>query len=149
MTILTASTQTKTEEFDKMRKSFYQSIYHMPFSEYEIIKLADKYKYYYKYVAIRSQSGKFEVGKKIIHRSRIYYVSDSKYPHYDVGEEIDGIFATAIYTNSIFVGKDMMKKQFKYSQFGYAAILVADKGHYGNNKTEVVLQDAVAVEIIR
>ena len=95
----------------------------------------EKYFYDYDYIAVRTQYEPFELGP-IDHRSRVW-VNDC-----ETDEELNGICATDIKSKAVY-----MHCSGIYSGT-HIAIIGGNCAEYGQDDGELIIKDAVALEIL-
>lgn len=93
-------------------------------------ELAEKYFWDYEIIALRVQDVEFSLGN-IEHHSQVWIDGD------ETGEDLNGICATKL----DFVGK--------VNYFGdHAAILAGNQYSYGEDTGEVIIEDAIVLEVL-
>ena len=101
----------------------------------EIREKMEEYAWEYEKVAIRTQEEPFELGP-IDHLSHVWVDGD------DTGEELDGICGTTVEGVEQHIGP--------YGYIGdHMAIIAGNSYEYGEDAHEVIIRDAVVVEVLK
>jgi hypothetical protein len=108
----------------------------------EIKTIANKYKTDYKVVAIRTQEEPFVLGG-VSHLSHVWDNGD------DTGKLISGLCATTIRSNAVIMHSDEHTCRTGYYYGSYQAIVCGNNYKYGADKGEVIITDAIVVEVIK
>lgn len=106
----------------------------------EIRKIAEKYEDEYEYVAIRTQEEPFEIGV-IEHVSSLWDNGD------ETEVKLNGISGTMVKSEAVQMHCD---KGYRYGHYfgDHHAIICGNRAEYGDDVGEVVISDAVVVEVL-
>lgn len=106
----------------------------------EIRAAAEKYTDYYEFVGIRTQEETFELGS-IEHVSSVW--DDGE----ETGETLTGISVTDINSNMIIMHSDEHGLNYYYGK--HLAVICGNSAEYGADEGELIIEDAVVVEILK
>jgi hypothetical protein len=109
----------------------------------QIRETARKYKGQYKVLAVRTQEVPFELGK-MDYTSHVWIDGD------DTGKSINGVCATNIKSDAVIMHAANKKNNYRYGYYfgDYVAIIGGNNYKYGKDKGEVIIKDAVVLEIL-
>jgi hypothetical protein len=108
----------------------------------EIKAAAERYANEYAYVGIRTQEQPYSLGA-------IYHQSHMWDDGYDTGEQLGGISATNIHSDAVNMhgdGKEHNRRGYYYGD--HIAIICGNAATWGEDVGEIIIEDAVVVEII-
>lgn len=108
----------------------------------EIKAVAERYSNDYDYVGIRTQERPYSLGD-INHQSHVWDNGD------DTGEQLGGISATNIHSDAVNMhgdGKEHNRRGYYYGD--HIAIICGNAVTWGDDVGEIIIDEAVVVEII-
>lgn len=108
----------------------------------EIKAVAERYSNDYDYVGIRTQEHPYSLGA-INHQSHVW--DDG----YDTGEQLEGVSATNIHSDAVHMhgdGKEYNRNGYYYGD--HIAIICGNAATGGEDVGEIIIEDAVVVEIV-
>ncbi len=108
----------------------------------EIREIAQKYTSEYDYVAIRTQDQEFEIGT-ISHNSKVWIDGE------ETDLDLDGISATDINSDMISMHSEEYTTYTGYYPGEHMAVVAGNVATRGEDDGEIIIEDAVVVEIIK